>query len=270
MSPRKDDQGSDSSSYLSHDGGVLPFAGGPQGPQFVGAVERAPLELYSVVRKTGVIDSYAGWQLGSYVPCDERQVPGDAYDVGGPVDVGGSNQITWFIDYVPPVDQLTPAHVLSCIMEVSNGGARWRAYTLLDNNFTQNNLRGNAAQPEPIGVGSFFATRYVYASEVRSPNMLGADLPADPYGINRRIDQPTFSSNAGVAPSPAAELPQLAPVGFHFTYDVTPFTAVRLRWKHLQVDADGAYVAEGIYSTVDPRDPALNGFTTIHYGLVTG
>lgn len=277
MSTRYDDQGSDSLSYLD-DGSVAPLRGGAAGPQVVPAVERGPITLYRVVRKTAKAEGtspdptdFAQWRLGSFTPCEELQVLADAYDIGEPVDVSAASSITWFIDYVPPVGNLTTAHVLSCIMEVSLDGARWRPYTLLDNAFTQYWLRGNASQPEPIGVGSFFATRYVYAAEFRSPNMLGADTPTAPQQITRRLDQPEFDiTTVPAAPNPPASAPQSSPIGFHLTFDIAPFTMARLRWKHLQVDAAGAYTADGLIDVEDPQNPELNGFVTIHLGTITG
>lgn len=270
---RRDDQGGDGLNYLGEDGGTLPLEGGEAGPRVVSAVERTEANIYRVVRKTGDIDDYTGWRLGNWVPCEEVQVPGEAYDIGESIDVGKANIITWFINYVPPLDAgeagATP-YVLSCIMEVSSGGSRFVPYTMLDNDYTQLNLYGDATQPEPIGVGTIYATRSVYAAEFRSPNMLAADVPAGPYTIDRRIDQPVFDLESTSPPSPPATETQVYPIGFHLTFDVSPFTAVRLRWRHIEVDAAGTFVADGPVSTEDPRDPALNGYVTINYGLVTG
>lgn len=269
--PRNDDQISDSASYLGPDGGTLPLAGGEAGPRYVPAVERGNARVYGVVRKSAKITDFTGWQLGSYVPCDEKQVPGNAYDIGEAVDVGHANIITWLINYVPPLDAQTELgatpYVLSCIMEVSNNGSRWIPYTMLDNDFTQLNLNGHKNQPEPVGVGSIYATRSVYCAEIRSPNMLAGDTPEAPYDIQRRLDQPTFELDTDTPPQEAT---QIFPIGFHFTFDVAPFTDVRLRWRHIEVDETGTFVAGGPASAEDPLDPALNGFVTIHYSLVTG
>lgn len=275
MGVRRDDQAGEGQSYLDADGGTRPWQGDKAGPRVVPAASRGALELYKCVRKQGSdntppdITKYADWRLGSYVPCEEQQVPGAAYDIGAPVAVGSANSITWYIDYVMPfIEELeAPVHVLSCILEVSTDGARWRPYTLLENDFVQLNLNGDASQPEPVGVGTYFASRSTYAAEFRSPNLLGAASPGLPRTIVRRLDQPVFEIDASAPPNPAAEANQFAPIGFHLIFDISPFTYVRLRWRHIQVDADGVFVADGVVSEQDPIDPTANGYVTIHYNL---
>lgn len=272
QSTRRDDQASDSLSYVGPNGALVPLEGGEAGPRFVPAVERGAATLYTVVRK-GLIDDYTTWRIGQYLPCDEVQVPGEAYDIGDAIDVSEVGTILWILNYVPPNvedEAVRMSYVLSTIMEVSNNGSRWVPYTLLDNAFSQLNLSGDSSQPEPVGVGTVYATRSVYASEIRSPNMLAGDTPEPPYNIERRIDQPVFEVDASAPPNPPAAEPQVFPIGFHFTYDVAPFTHVRLRWKHIRVDAAGTFVAAGAASSVDPRDPALNGYVTINYVLLNG
>lgn len=271
---RYDDQNGDGQSYLDEStGGTRPIAGGSAGPRAVPSVERNGLTLYRCIRKGADITDYTEWRVGSYVNVDEVQIPGAAYDIGAPVEVGFANSITWFINYVPPLvdDEEGPTpFVLSCIMEVSFDGSRYIPYTMVDAGFAQLNLNGNASQPEPVGVGTLYATRSVYAVEMRSPNMLAGDVPAAPYDITRRLDQPEFDLDATAPPNPPESAPQVYPIGFHLTFDVAPFTDVRLRWRQIEVDAAGTFVANGPVDTDDPRDPATNGFVTIHYALTVG
>lgn len=271
--PRRDDIG-EGLTYLGRDGGQLPVAGGEAGPEVVPVPRKTPYRAYSVIRKAQQdaannapvdITNYDLWREGDFVPCLRSQVPGAAYDIGGGVDVEDDRFITWAIEYTPPVSDNTNAHVLSVIMEVDIGGGLWRPYTMLDNTYTQQSLGGDATAPQRVNVASLFATRYAYPAEFRTPNLLAAATVVGPLLI------PWTSRQGDVPPSTAPE-----PVHLHLTFDVTHFAAARLRWRHIQVDADGIFVANGEVTTPpasgaqddaapfpQPDDP--NGFVDIHY-----